>query len=82
MSYVFQQPSDGYTLAGLSESCVTAGVQGGWDQKMDVWDYMIVGGSPDVLSVTPDAPYETLKDLIEAAKAEPEAIKACASAAG
>ena len=82
MSYTFQQPSDGYTLSGLSESCVTAGVQGGWDQKMDVWDYMIVGGSPDVLSVTPDAPYETLADLIEAAKAEPEAIKACASAAG
>ena len=82
MSHTFQQPSDGYTLSGLSESCVTAGVQGGWDQKMDVWDFMIVGGSPDVLSVTPDAPYADLEELIEAAKAEPESVKACASAAG
>lgn len=82
MSYAFQQSSDGYTLCGLSESCVTAGVQGGWEQKMDVWDFLIVGGSPDVLSVTPDAPYATLKDLIEAAKSAPESVKACASAAG
>ena len=82
MSYAYQQASDGYTLCGLSESCVTAGVQGGWDQKMDVWDFLIVGGSPDVLSVTPDSPYNTLEELIEDAKANPENIKACASAAG
>jgi len=82
MTYAYNQPADGYTLCGLSESCVTAAVQGGWDQRMDAWDYLIVGGSPDVLSVTPDAPYETLKDLIEAAKSDPESVKACASAAG
>ena len=38
MTYAFSQPSDGYTLCGLSESNVTAAVQEGWDQKMDVWD--------------------------------------------
>jgi hypothetical protein len=43
-------------------------VQGGWDKKFDVWDTFIVGGSPDVISVTPDTPYKTLTDLIEAAK--------------
>ena len=62
------QKHDGYTLCGLSESNVTAGVQGGWDKKFDVWDTFIVGGSPDVISVTPDTPYKTLQDLIEAAK--------------
>ncbi len=82
MSYGYSRPHDGYTLTGLSESCVTAGVQGGWDQRMDVWDYFIVGGSPDVISVTPNTPYQSLKDLIEAAKANPGSIKAGASAAG
>lgn len=82
MSHAFSQKHDGYTLCGLSESNVTAGVQGGWDKKFDVWDTFIVGGSPDVISVTPDTPYKTLNDLIEAAKANPGSIKAAASGAG
>jgi tripartite-type tricarboxylate transporter receptor subunit TctC len=82
MSHAYSQPHDGYTLCGLSESNVTAGVQGGWDKKFDVWDTFIVGGSPDVISVTPDTPYKTLQDLIEAAKANPKSIKAAASGAG
>jgi tripartite-type tricarboxylate transporter receptor subunit TctC len=82
MSYAYSKAHDGYTLCGLSESNVTAGVQGGWDKKFDVWDTFIVGGSPDVISVTPDTPYKTLKDLIEAAKANPKSIKAAASGAG
>lgn len=82
MSYAFGQKHDGYTLCGLSESNVTAGVQGGWDKKFDVWDAFIVGGSPDVLSVTADSPYKTIQDLIEAAKKDPKSIKAAASGAG
>jgi len=82
MNHAYSQPHDGYTLCGLSESNVTAGVQGGWDKKFDVWDVFIVGGSPDVISVTPDTPFKTLKDLIEAAKAKPMDIKAAASGAG
>jgi tripartite-type tricarboxylate transporter receptor subunit TctC len=82
MSHAFKQKHDGYTLCGLSESNVTAGVQGGWDKKFDVWETFIVGGSPDVISVTPDTPYKTLKDLIEAAKKNPNTIKAAASGAG
>lgn len=82
MNYAYSQPSDGYTLCGLSESVVTAGVQGGFDKRMDVWDYFIIGGSPDVVSVTPDTPYKSIKDLIEAAKANPGSITAGASAAG
>ena len=82
MSFAYKRPADGYTLCGLSESCVTAGVQGGWNNRMDVWDFFIVGGSPDVISVTPNTPYKNLKDLIEAAKKSPKSIKAAASAAG
>ena len=82
MSYVFNKPHDGYHVAGISESNVTAGVQGGWDQNFDVWDPFIVGGSPDLISVTVGSPYKTLQDLIEAAKKDPGSIKAGASAAG
>jgi len=74
MSHAFSQKHDGYTLCGLSESNVTAGVQGGWDKKFDVWDTFIVGGSPDVLSVTADSPYKTITDLIEAAKKDPKSV--------
>ncbi len=82
MAYAYKQPHDGYTLCGLSESNVTAGVQGGWDKKFDVWDPFIVGGSPDVISVTPNTPYKSLKELIEDAKKKPNSIKAAASGAG
>jgi tripartite-type tricarboxylate transporter receptor subunit TctC len=82
MNDVFSRPHDGYTLAGISESCVTAGVQGGWNKRMDVWDYFIIAGSPDVLSVTPNSPHKDLKSLIEEAKAKPNSIRAGASASG
>jgi len=82
MMYGYSRPHDGYTLTGLSESNVTAGVQGGWDKNFNVWDVFIVGGSPDIISVTPNSPYQSLKDLIEAAKSKPGSIKAGASAAG
>jgi tripartite-type tricarboxylate transporter receptor subunit TctC len=82
MADAYSKPHDGYTLCGLSESCVTAGVQGGWDKRMNVWDFFIVGGSPDLVSVTPSTPFKTLKDLIEAAKKDPGAVKSGASASG
>jgi len=82
MTDVIARPADGYNWAGISESCVTAAVQGGWDKRMNVWDYFIIGGSPDVISVTPGSPYKTIKELIEDAKAKPGAIRASASGAG
>ncbi len=82
MSYVSKRPADGYTIVGLSESCVTAGVQGGWDQRMDIWYPFIIGGSPDLISVTASSPYKTLDELIMAAKKDPRSIKASASGAG
>ncbi|MEL6751358.1 MAG: tripartite tricarboxylate transporter substrate binding protein [Pseudomonadota bacterium] len=82
MTYALNQPADGYTMAGISESNVTAAVQGGWDKKFDVWHPFIVGGSPDLISVNADAPYKTLDELIAAAKANPGSIAAGASGAG
>ncbi len=82
MVYVMNQPDDGYTLVGLSESNVTAAVQGGWDKKFDYWYPFIVGGSPDLISVPADSPYNTLEELVDAAKAAPGTIPAAASGAG
>jgi len=82
MVYVMNQPDDGYTLVGLSESNVTAAVQGGWDKKFDFWYPFIVGGSPDLISVPADSPYNTLQELVAAAKAAPGSIPAAASGSG
>jgi tripartite-type tricarboxylate transporter receptor subunit TctC len=82
MAYGYSAAHDGYTLTGLSESNTTAGVKGGWSNRMNVWDYFIIGGSPDVVSVTPSSPYQTIEDLIEAAKAAPDTILAGAAGSG
>jgi len=78
----YSKPADGYTLAGISESCVTAAVQGGFSKRMNVWDFFIIGGSPDLISVTPSAPYKTVQDLVEAVKKNPKSVRAGASGAG
>lgn len=82
MVYVMNQPDDGYTLVGLSESNVTAAVQGGWDQRFDFWYPFIVGGSPLLISVPAASDYTTLTEVIEAARAAPGTIPAAASGAG
>ena len=82
MYEAFAKPADGYTLCGLSESVVTAAVQGGFGNRMNVWDFFIIGGSPDLVSVTPNAPYNTIAELVEAAKKNPKSIRAGSSAAG
>ncbi len=83
MAEAYSRDADGYTLAGLSESNTTTGVMvADWDNTVDVWDWFLVGGSPDVVSVTPDLPYETIDDLVAAAQAAPGSIKAGAGGAG
>lgn len=78
----YDQASDGYTIIGVSESCVASAVMGGFDKRMNVFDFFIIGGSPDIISVTPDAPFQTVEELVEYAKANPNAIKAGASTVG
>lgn len=82
MTYALNQPADGYTLAGISESNVTAAVQGGWDKKFDVWYPFIVGGSPDLISVPASSEYKSLDDLVAAANDKPDSIAAAASGSG
>ncbi len=81
MTYGYSSAHDGYTITGLSESNVTAGVKGAWSNRFNVWDTFIIGGSPDVLSVTPGS-YDTIEALVEAAKADPGSVRAGASGSG
>ncbi|MEM9320150.1 MAG: tripartite tricarboxylate transporter substrate-binding protein [Pseudomonadota bacterium] len=82
MVHVMNQADDGYTLVGLSESNVTAAVQGGWDERFEFWYPFIVGGSPDLISVPADSEFDTIEALIDAASAAPGTIPAAASGAG
>ncbi len=82
MGDAFAKDADGYTICGLSESCVTSAVMGGFPERMNVWDFFIIGGSPDIVSVTPDAPYNSIEELVAAAKANPGSIRAGAGGAG
>ena len=80
MTYAYDQSADGYTFCGLSESCVTSSVQDGFKHRMNVWDYFIIGGSPEVISVNPDSSYTTLTELIDDARGDKkEEIKISAS---
>ncbi len=83
MAAGYKEAADGYTLVGASESNTTTAVMvEDWDNTVDVWDWFIVGGSPDVVSVTPDLPYQNIAELVDAAKANPGSIKAGASGNG
>ncbi|MEM8596962.1 MAG: tripartite tricarboxylate transporter substrate-binding protein, partial [Pseudomonadota bacterium] len=82
MNFVHEKPADGYTLVGLSESNVTAGVLGGFGERFDVWYPFIVGGSPDLVSSTPKSQYLTFEALIEDARANPRKVRVAAGGAG
>tara|TARA_R110001583_G_scaffold52393_1_gene162766 strand:+ start:7812 stop:8825 length:1014 start_codon:yes stop_codon:yes gene_type:complete len=78
----YKSKPDGYTLIGLSESNVTAAVMGGWENRMDVFDYFIVASSPDVLSVSKRSSFETLDELVKHIKANPGEVRVGAASAG
>lgn len=74
--------ADGYTLVGLSESNVTAAVMGGWDKRMDVFDYFIVASSPDVISVSRNSEFNTIQELVDYVKANPNKLRVGAGSSG
>jgi tripartite-type tricarboxylate transporter receptor subunit TctC len=74
---VAKAPADGYTLMLTSNGhavirAVNPGVT--FDPVKDFVAITEVASTPSILIVPPDAPYKTLKDLIDAAKAKPGAL--------
>ncbi len=75
MNHVWSQPHDGYSVLGASEGMQNVRVMGYHDTSTKDWRWYMVGGALGSLSVSPDSEYETLDDLINAAKENPGEIK-------
>lgn len=69
---VQKAPADGYTLACLSSTIVTADLVGGSPVKYKDFDYAIgLGMDPQYVYCKADKPYNTLGELIDYAKEHP-----------
>jgi len=72
---VLAAPRDGYTwTAGAAKDIGTYVVSGLLDTKLDDWNLYLNVANQSVVSVNPNSPYKTLKDLIDAMKAKPGQI--------
>lgn len=78
----FAAKPDGYTMIGLSESNTTAAAMGGWDKRVDVFDFFIATSSPDVVSVGKGTPWKSLDELVKYVKDNPGKVRVGAGGAG
>ncbi|MBT52049.1 MAG: tricarboxylate transport protein TctC [Mameliella sp.] len=75
MNHVWSQPHDGYTWLGASEAMQVVKVMGYHETGTQDWRWYMVAGAPGVISVHPDSKFETLDDLIEAARENPNSVR-------
>lgn len=76
MNFVYNKPADGYTLLGQVWSLANPVIFGGWDHKYDTaWEFFLIGGSPEVVSVPADSPYKSMDEVIAFAKANPGKLR-------
>ena len=78
---VWNAPHDGYTVLGASETSMFFGVND-VAPTADQWNFFIAGGSPGVIAVHAKSPYQTIEDLVEAARKHPNQIKISDSGRG
>ncbi|GMG83147.1 tripartite tricarboxylate transporter substrate binding protein [Paralimibaculum aggregatum] len=74
MHHVWSRPHDGYSLLGASEAMQSAAVLGFVPWTSKDWHWFMVAGAPGTIAVRADSPYQTLDELIAAAKANPGTI--------
>jgi tripartite-type tricarboxylate transporter receptor subunit TctC len=82
---VVQSPPDGYTTMVQSAShAANSAIYKSlpYDPLKDLIDVAILGMTPYVMVASPTGPYKTLKALIDAAKAKPEAIPFASAGVG
>jgi tripartite-type tricarboxylate transporter receptor subunit TctC len=83
--YVFDQPSDGYTILGGSNFNKFVRVMGhiGADHvPWQDWEFMQAAVSLASWSVRQDSPFQTFNDVVEAAKANPGKVSISTSGTG
>jgi tripartite-type tricarboxylate transporter receptor subunit TctC len=74
-NFVWNSKHDGYTILGASETSMTYGVNGACEKTAKFWNFYISGGSPGVIAVLKDSPFETFEDLVKATRANPDTVK-------
>ena len=75
MEHVWSQPHDGHAWLGASEHMPIVPIMQYHNTGLEDWRWYIVAGSKGVISVAADSPYQTLDDLVKAAKENPGGIK-------
>lgn len=78
-NYVYEQPSDGYTLFGMADGVSTMNVLGAFDQPTNIWEIMLLFGGVGCIGVPANSPYQTLEDLVNAAKSGESISLSCSS---
>ena len=70
---VWTRRHDGNRWGGFSETILPAPVM---NVHVNItakdWTYFMVAGAPGVISVSPDSEYKTLRQLVDAARTNPE----------
>lgn len=79
---VFSAPHDGYNLLGFFEGIFSFAVMNAHNSTTKDWEYFLLGGTPGVMSVRADSPYNSVEDVIMAMKDKPGQIKLANSSVG
>lgn len=82
MNHVWSQPHEGYNWLGASEAMQIVKAMEFHPTGTEDWRWYMVGGSPGVISVRAESPYQTLADLVKAAKEGPNTVKVAHCAIG
>ncbi len=79
---VFSAPHDGYNLIGFFEGIFSFAAMNAHESTTKDWEYFILGGTPGVLSVAADSPWNSVEDVIQAMKDKPGEIRLANSSVG
>lgn len=81
-NHVFSREKDGYNWLGMSEGILPVAVLGAHPTTSKDWEYFMLGGTPGVISVRADSPFQSVEDVLKAMKEKPGQVKLAASQAG
>lgn len=82
-TYVWNQPHEGYFIAGTSETPLLIPVMTqDMNQTTKDWEYFIAGGSPGLLLVNKNSGIKSFQELIDSAKAKPNELKIASTNGG
>ncbi|HSV31662.1 MAG TPA: tripartite tricarboxylate transporter substrate binding protein [Atribacteraceae bacterium] len=81
-AYVWSAPRDGYIWYGASEGFLGLAVLGAHHTTAEDWELFLVGGTPGVISVRKDSPFEDFQQLLDAVAASPGGLTIATSIPG